>query len=104
MTWYWWLVIMLLVFAFLTYVMRKRIRLMMKYKDDDLVESLIDETFWRGQTAAQLMDSLGEPLDVDQKVMKTKVREVWKYEQTGKNRYGLKITLEDGLVVGWDQK
>jgi uncharacterized membrane protein len=104
MTWYWWLVIMLLVFAFLTYAMRKRIRLMMKYKDDELVESLMDETFWQGQTAAQLMDSLGEPLDVDQKVMKTKVREVWKYEQTGKNRYGLKITLEDGFVVGWDQK
>lgn len=104
MAWYWWLAIMLLVFAFLTYALGKRVRLMMKYKNDELVESLMDESFWRGQTAAQLMDSLGEPLDIDQKVMKTKVREVWKYEQTGKNRYGLKITLEDGVVVGWDQK
>jgi len=104
MAWYVWAILMLLVFGFLTYALHKRVRLMMKYKDDELVESLMDESFWRGQTADELTDSLGEPLDVDQKVMKTKVREVWKYEQTGKNRYALKITLEDGIVVGWDQK
>lgn len=48
------------------------------------------------------MDSLGRPLDIDQKVLKTK--EVWKYNQTGKGRYALRITLENGEVVGWDQK
>jgi hypothetical protein len=72
---------------------------MMKYKDDELVEMLTKEKFWVGQTKEQLIDSLGEPLAVDQKVLKTKVKEVWKYEQTGKNRYGLKITLDDGVVV-----
>jgi len=76
----------------------------MKYQDEKLIENLLDEKFWRGQTAEQLRDSLGEPLDIDQKALKTKVKEVWKYEQTGKNRYGLKIKLEDGVVVGWDQK
>jgi len=76
----------------------------MKYQDEKLVEDLLDETFWQGQTAEQLRDSLGEPLDIDQRVLKTKVKEVWKYEQTGKNRYALKITLDDGVVVSWDQK
>lgn len=50
------------------------------------------------------MDSLGQPADVDRKVMKTKIREVWKYFKTGKRRYALRITLENGVVVGWDKK
>ncbi len=104
MTWYVWLILSLLAFAFLTYLLVKRARLMMKSKDEELIERLMEEKFWVGQTKEQLINSLGEPLDVNQKVLKTKVKEVWKYEQTGKNRYGLKITLDDGVVVGWDQK
>ena len=77
---------------------------MMKSRDEELIERLLEEKFWVGQTKEQLISSLGEPLDVNQKVLKTKVKEVWKYEQTGKNRYGLKITLDDGVVVGWNQK
>ena len=60
--------------------------------------------FWQGQTEEQLLDSLGKPKDIDQKVLKTKTKEIWKYNETGKNRYALKITLENGKVVGWDQK
>lgn len=95
---------MLLIFGFLTYVLGKRGRLTMKDKDDDLIESLTKKLFWQGQTKKQLLESLGEPLDIDKKALKTKVKEVWKYEQTGKGRYALKITLENGVVVGWDQK
>jgi hypothetical protein len=47
---------------------------------------------------------LGNPLDVDQKVLKTKKKEVWKYQPKGANRYALRVILENGLVVGWEQK
>ena len=104
MTWYVWFILSLLAFAFLTYLLAKRARLMMKSKDEELIERPLEEKFWVGQTKEQLINSLGESLDVNQKVLKTKVKEVWKYEQTGKNRYGLKITLDDGVVVGWNQK
>lgn len=104
MAWYWWLAIVLLVFIALSAMLARRMRLTLKYKDEQLVEDLLDETFWQGQTAEQLRDSLGEPLDIDQKVLKTKTKEIWKYQETGKNRYALKITLENGVVVGWDQK
>jgi hypothetical protein len=104
MTWYVWLILSLLAFAFLTYLLAKRAKLVMKCKDEELIERLMEEKFWVGQTREQLINSLGKPLDVNQKVLKTKVKEVWKYEQTGKNRYGLKITLDDGVVVGWNQK
>ena len=60
--------------------------------------------FWQGQTPSQLLDSIGNPVDIDKKVMKTKTKKVWKYNETGKGRYGLRITLEDGEVVGWDNK
>ncbi len=104
MAWYWWLIIVLIIFIALSVMLARRMRLTMKYKDEKLVQDLLDETFWQGQTAEQLRDSLGEPLDIDQKVLKTKTKEIWKYQQTGKNRFALKITLDDGVVVSWDQK
>lgn len=65
---------------------------------------IMKRMFWQGQTPAQLTDSLGCPVDIDRKIMKTKTREVWKYNETGKGRYALRITIEDGAVVGWDKK
>jgi len=78
--------------------------LMEKYQDSELVEALMSRSFWQGQTSEQLTDSLGPPQDIDQKILKTKKKEVWKYNHQGGNRYGLRITLDDDKVVGWDQK
>ncbi|WP_373017780.1 hypothetical protein [Thiomicrorhabdus sp.] len=75
-----------------------------KYQDDELVENLMAQKFWQGQTSQQLLDSIGQPSDIDQKILKTKKKEVWKYNHQGGNRYGLRITLDDDYVVGWDQK
>lgn len=82
----------------------RREMLIKKYGDPIIVERIMKRTFWQGQTSEQLLDSLGRPLDVDTRVMKTKTKEVWKYDRQGVNRYGLRITLEDQVVVGWDQK
>lgn len=82
----------------------KREMLLLKYRDPDLVDRLMRQTVWQGQTEEQIFDSLGPPLDIDQKVLKTKKKEIWKYNQTGVNRYGLKVTIENGVVIGWDQK
>ncbi|TAJ31976.1 MAG: DUF2845 domain-containing protein [Nitrospirae bacterium] len=75
-----------------------------KYKDDALVQKIVAGYFWKGQTANQLIDSLGQPADVDQKVLKSMKREIWKYRPQSRTRYGLRITLENDVVVGWDQK
>jgi hypothetical protein len=69
-----------------------------------LVQKIFNGYFWQGQTEAQLMDSLGPPVAIDNKLLKTKVREVWKYRQQGVNRFALRITVEDGYVSSWDQK
>jgi uncharacterized membrane protein len=75
-----------------------------KYHDEAIVEQIIQHLFWEGQTSEQLKDSLGNPASVDHKMLKTRKREVWKYDRQGMNRYALRITLDEDTVVGWDQK
>jgi hypothetical protein len=83
---------------------RRRAALLAKYHDPRIVDMIMSHMFWQEQSQEQLLDSLGRPADIDQKVMKTKVKEIWKYNQTGTNRFGLRITIENKIVVGWDQK
>jgi len=83
---------------------QRRKRMMTKYNDPVIVDRIMSKSFWIDQTEEQLLDSLGKPADIDSKVMKTKSREVWKYNQRTKTIYGLKITLENGTVAGWDIK
>ena len=77
---------------------------MAKYADESIVDMIMARQVWQEQTAEQLLDSLGYPADVDQKVLKTKKKEVWKYGHQGSNRYKTRITLENDVVVGWDMK
>lgn len=78
--------------------------LMGKYGDATIVDHIRNHRFWQGQTAEQLIDSLGPPHGVDKKLLKTINREVWKYNPRGVNRYGLRITLDNYIVTTWDQK
>lgn len=69
-----------------------------------LLPKSIAHRYWHGQTAEQLVDSIGSPLGVDKKLLKTMKQEVWKYNSRGINRYGLRITLDNDIVSGWDHK
>lgn len=75
-----------------------------KYGQTETAERIIKRQVWVGQSTEQLRDSLGSPVDVDEKVLKTKTKHVWKYVHRGGNRFGLRITLENGFVVGWDER
>lgn len=81
-----------------------RERLLAKYGDPAVVAQIARHRYWQGQTAEQLRDSLGAPVDTDARTLKTKTKEIWKYRQLGANRYRLRVTLEDGVVVAWDEK
>lgn len=102
------IIILFVIFAYvaISHYFRKKRRnaLLAKYGDAEIVDRIMKKMFWQSQTSEQLVDSLGKPVDVDRKVMKTKTKEVWKYNETGKGRYGLRITLEDDVVIGWDKK
>ncbi|MGA8087666.1 MAG: hypothetical protein WCA10_10190 [Terracidiphilus sp.] len=84
---------------------KKRIEfLTSKYGDPTIVDHIFNHRYWQGQTAEQLMDSLGNPHGVDRKLLKTLKREVWKYNPRGVNRYALRITLDNDVVSNWDHK
>ena len=83
---------------------RRRAEIYRKYGHTEIAEKILSQTVWVGETSEQLRDSLGAPLDIDEKVLKTKRKEIWKYVRKGANRFGYKFTLENGVVVGWDEK
>lgn len=82
----------------------RRDRLYAKYGRTTVAEDIIGRKIWVGESCDQLIDSLGPPDDTDEKVLKTKRKEILKYFHRGGNRYGLRVTLEDNAVVGWDEK
>jgi hypothetical protein len=90
--------------ARLAEIEERRQQLLAKYGDDQIVALIMGREVWQRQSHEQLRDALGVPVDTDEKVMKKHRREIWKYHQTGVNRFGLRVTLEDDIVVGWDQK
>jgi hypothetical protein len=83
---------------------KKRERLMAKYNDSHVVEMIMQHKVWQGMSAEQLVESWGRPADTDHKVYKTKTTDIYKYNQTGKNRFRSRVRVENGVVVGWDQK
>jgi hypothetical protein len=97
-----------LVVAIITYFVLKRANrlayLRAKYGDETVVQNIMHGKFWQGQSVAQLHDSLGPPTSVDNNRLKTRKREVWKYQPSGVNRYRLRITLDNDVVVSWEHK
>lgn len=83
---------------------RRRDRLLAKFGDPAVVDKIMKGTIWQSMSQEQLVESWGRPASVDQKVMKTKTVETFKYNRTGKNRFKNRIKVENGIVVGWDQK
>ncbi|MFO0755061.1 MAG: hypothetical protein U0359_01105 [Byssovorax sp.] len=70
----------------------------------DIAERVMRREVWQGMTAEMLVASLGSPADVDETVLKTKRKHVYKYNPQGANRFGHRIFLENDTVVGWEDK
>ena len=78
--------------------------LMLKYGDEEIVSNILKQNIWIGETSSQLRDSLGKPVEISEWRNAKESGETWKYHQTGKNRYALKIHLVNNQVSGWDKK
>jgi hypothetical protein len=77
-------------------------RLVERFGDDD-ARRIWQKEIWQGETSEMVRESLGPPVEVDEKVLKTKTKHTWKYEPQGGNRFALRVFLEDGVVVGWER-
>lgn len=78
----------------------RRQRLVARF-GEQIADMIIAHNFWLGMTEEQLKESRGPPVDRDYEVKKSITKETWKYGQTGKNRFELRIYLENGFVTGW---
>lgn len=70
-----------------------------KYGDESVVQHIMSKTLWQGETAEQVRDSIGLPSSVDNNLLKTRKREVWKYHPHGRGRYRLRVTLDNDVVI-----
>lgn len=110
MEWVYWFVgilvgagaLLLALDAYTRWIQRKV--LMARYNDQAVVDKIMRHVIWQGMTASQIVDALGEPELKEQKVMKTKTIETWRYGQKTRTRFQWRITLEDGVVTGWEEK
>lgn len=87
-------------------LMRKarRVILMKRYDDAGMVDTIMSGQIAQGMSAEMVIDTWGQPADMDETVMKTKTKREMKYDQKGKNRFGTRVYLENGVVVGWETK
>jgi hypothetical protein len=70
-----------------------------KYGDESIVQHIMSKTLWQGETAEQVRDSIGMPSSMDNNLLKTRKREVWKYHPHGRGRYRLRVTLDNDVVI-----
>ena len=82
----------------------RRWLLVRRFGDTPLVEVILVGQIAQGMRAEMVIASWGKPADMDETVMKTKTRSEMKYDQKGKNRFGTRVYLENGVVVGWETK
>jgi hypothetical protein len=61
-------------------------------------------SLWVGCTLDMVVAMLGAPLAVEEHVLKTKTKKTFKYIETGKSRYALRVVLENDVVTGWDDR
>jgi hypothetical protein len=90
--------------AFLEYQRQRREALIAKYRDEAAVSLIMAGSVWHDMSKEQLIDAWGIPDDIETKVTKTKIREIYKFGRTGVNRFQRRAILENDAVVGWEEK
>lgn len=83
---------------------RRYQNLIARFGDQEVAYRIMNSMYWQGQTAEQLEESLGRPVAIDKSVKRNGTKDIWKYFQTSKSRFSLRITLENDKVTGWDDK
>jgi hypothetical protein len=92
------------IFCVLLVVNQRKVRhqkLADRFRSSEVASAIMRREIWQGMTADMLRESRGKPDEQEKSVLKTKTKETWKYGKTGKNRFRLRVMIENGLVVGW---
>jgi hypothetical protein len=69
----------------------------------EAADMILAGKLWVGATSEMVVAALGPPDATSERVFKTKTRRIHKYRPLGRGKFGLKVTLEDSVVIGWDE-
>lgn len=97
------IVIILFTLIFVILRRRRRGKLLNKYGDIEIVNLILAKKICLGMSSEQLRDSWGPPEGISQNVYKTKIKETFKYNKIGKNRFANKVILENEIIIGWSK-
>ncbi len=64
----------------------RRVYLIQQFGEENAAK-VLRGYLWQGATEAMIVAMLGQPEDIDTKVMKTKTKDTYKYGEIGKNRW-----------------
>ena len=83
---------------------RRRESVRTKYEGSSYYSDIMAGLIRQGMTGDMVIDAWGRPDAVDRKVYKSKVKEIWKYGPGPRRSFANRVTLENGVVVGWESR
>ena len=82
-----------------------RLARLTKLYGEEITKKILSKNVWQGMSVAMLIESLGNPGDIDETVYKTKTTKKYSYlpyrTRQNNTRYKFRVDLEDDIVVGW---
>jgi len=78
--------------------------LLAKYGDTQIVNDILNGSIRQGMTMDMVLEAWGKPAAIDHKVYRTKTKDVLKYGPGPRRSFASRVTVEDGIVVGWEQR
>ena len=67
----------------------------------ECAQSIISGELFAGMTKEMLLEAWGEPDDLQEERVRSTIKQTWKYDQVGVNRYENRVYLENDVVVGF---
>lgn len=71
---------------------------------EEIAGKILKGALWQGATTAMMEEMLGQPVDVDETVLKTKTKTTYKYRQIGTRQFRLRVFFENSICTGWELK
>jgi len=67
----------------------------------EYAQRIMSGELFQGMTKEMLLEAWGEPDDREEELVRSTIKQTWKYNQVGVNRYKDRVYLESDVVVGW---
>ena len=67
----------------------------------ECAQRIMSGELFQGMTKEMLLEAWGEPDDLQEERVRSTIKQTWKYNEVGVNRFRDRVYLENDVVVGW---